>query len=396
MRHPNTIYVSPDNSPGFKTLIRNQDQELNKLKISFVKTDEFNKNANAVIDRGCQELEEEIKRLSPEGEKITLAILKLAIMNLNSKLRRRGTISAFEINSSRDQNTGEHLPLSDEKLRSNQLQVRKSHETNIPKIKPILVGDTVTIKNKTDKHKANDMFVVTGKNDEKVKVQKILHPLKNVPGKIMSKTYETDEIRLRMIHRPKPIDDNDDEEENVYDVDIIKVQDKNQDSWNPIDQRFFARDDDSEDETIPDDQPRVTNDDVVTEPVAASDEIQIEAVIVDENSGLEWDDSPEQYELKQANSSSDDYLDFVLEPKILFPEEGKEIEPEADTTESLTSETSSEVFNVQETPTTPVKPKLVRNNAFRKKNKTPRKFRKRVTPASSPRVTRSQTTDSQG
>ena len=188
LRHPNTIYVSPDNSPGFKTLIKNQDQELNKLKISFVKTDEFNKNANAVIDRGCQELEEEIKRLSPEGEKITLAILKLAIMNLNSKLRRRGTISAFEINSSRDQNTGEHLPLSDEKLWSNQLKVRKSHETNIPKIKPILVGDTVTIKNKTDKHKANDMFVVTGKDNEKVKVQKILHPLKNVPGKIMSKT----------------------------------------------------------------------------------------------------------------------------------------------------------------------------------------------------------------
>ena len=67
MRHPNMIQVSPDNSPGFQNLTKNKEKDLLKLKITFVKTDELNKNANAVIDRGCQELEDEIKKISPEG-----------------------------------------------------------------------------------------------------------------------------------------------------------------------------------------------------------------------------------------------------------------------------------------------------------------------------------------
>ena len=45
----------------------NKDSDLNKLQIQIIKTDELNKNSNAVIDRGCQELEEELKRLAPEG-----------------------------------------------------------------------------------------------------------------------------------------------------------------------------------------------------------------------------------------------------------------------------------------------------------------------------------------
>ena len=52
--------------------------------------DELNKNANAVIDRGCQD---EIKKISPEGEKLAQSSLKLAILSLNSKL----TVSAYEI-----------------------------------------------------------------------------------------------------------------------------------------------------------------------------------------------------------------------------------------------------------------------------------------------------------
>ena len=92
-----------------------------------VKTDEINKNSNAVIDRGCQELEEELKRLEPEGGKLTISTLRLAIFNLNGKLRRRGTISAYEINTSRDQITGDNLLLSDKKIRDDQLQKRKEN-----------------------------------------------------------------------------------------------------------------------------------------------------------------------------------------------------------------------------------------------------------------------------
>ena len=39
--------------------------ELQKLHIYMTKTDEINKNANAIIDKGCRELEDETKRVEP-------------------------------------------------------------------------------------------------------------------------------------------------------------------------------------------------------------------------------------------------------------------------------------------------------------------------------------------
>ena len=177
MRKPDQIFVSVDNAPGFKSLLNNTDQDLKKLRITMVKTDELNKNANAVADKACQEVEEELKRLHSEGDMISNATLKLAIMNLNSKLRRKGKISAFEINSARDQNTGENLALNDENLRNEQLETRKDRRT-LPEPAIINVGDTVKVKNRTNKHKADDIYLVTNKNNEEVTVQKILHPLK--------------------------------------------------------------------------------------------------------------------------------------------------------------------------------------------------------------------------
>ena len=85
-------------------------------------------------------------------------------MNLNSKLRRRGNISAYEINSARDQNTGEKLNLDDATLRANQLKTRSIQQDDSIKVEPILVGDTVSVKNKTDKHKANEMYIAVGKD----------------------------------------------------------------------------------------------------------------------------------------------------------------------------------------------------------------------------------------
>ena len=91
------------------------------LKIALISTDEFNKNANAVIDKGCQELEEELTRLAPEGNRISETTLAMTILSLNQKLRRKGTISAYEIHTARDLHTGENLNLDDSLLRQNQL-----------------------------------------------------------------------------------------------------------------------------------------------------------------------------------------------------------------------------------------------------------------------------------
>ena len=54
MRKPDSIHVIVDNAPGFVSLIKNKDRDLEKLKIILSATDEFNKNVNAVTDRGCQ------------------------------------------------------------------------------------------------------------------------------------------------------------------------------------------------------------------------------------------------------------------------------------------------------------------------------------------------------
>ena len=167
MRRPGEIFISVDNSPGFKTLLANNDSDLKKLNISIVKTDELNKNANAVVDKQCQELEAEIKKLEPEGGKISLSTLKLAVMNLNSKLRRRGNISSFEINFARDQNTGENIDIDDKVLRGDQLEKRKETR-EIEPTKSINIGDTVKLKNGNDKHKASDIFIVTSKEEENV------------------------------------------------------------------------------------------------------------------------------------------------------------------------------------------------------------------------------------
>ena len=89
------------------------------------------------------------------------------------------------------------------------------------------------------------MYLAVAKDGEKVKVQKILHPLQETPIKIMSKTYETNEKRLKMIHRPEFIDD-----ENVHiDVEEVLVLKKPEfKTWNPIDQNFFKQEDSDNDE----------------------------------------------------------------------------------------------------------------------------------------------------
>ena len=63
------------------------------------------------------------------------------------------------------------------------------------------IGDTVKVKNKSDKHKASDIFIVTSKNDKEVGIQKLLHPLKKTPPKFMGKIYNT---KTKLLHTSHP------------------------------------------------------------------------------------------------------------------------------------------------------------------------------------------------
>ena len=262
MRRPDSITVTVDNAPGFSSLITKKDKDLEKLKIILMPTDEFNKNANAVIDKGCQELEEELTKLVPGGSKITQPILAQAILQLNQKIRRKGTISSFEIHTARDLHTGENLNLDDKLLRHNQLQARKDQNSKTEKFaEDVHVGDTVIVRNKRDKHKARDMFLVTAKEGEQVEVQKLLHPLIPGKGKLMSKVYKTDKKRLKPIRsfvetvdRIGLKDDslNTEAREDQKDININQYSESSNKApvWNPVDLKFFHDDDSDEDESV--------------------------------------------------------------------------------------------------------------------------------------------------
>ena len=72
-----TVWV--DSASGFKSLAKN-NRELSYLGISIELSDSNNKNGLAIVDKAIQELEKDIKTLSPEGRGITPTILAKSTM----------------------------------------------------------------------------------------------------------------------------------------------------------------------------------------------------------------------------------------------------------------------------------------------------------------------------
>ena len=204
MRKPGWIEVSVDNAKGFESLVKQKDAELNNLKIKLDLTDVFNKNANSVVDKACQELEEELRKVSPGGHSLTQAQLAQAVMQVNQKLRRGGGLSSHEINTSRDMHTGQNLQIQDDLLRQDQIQKRKEQQERhggVTEKQPLKLGDRVAVLQQQDKHKARDVYRVTSatQEDAKIGIQK------EWQGKLRSKVYHTDEKRLVRIGPSPPL-----------------------------------------------------------------------------------------------------------------------------------------------------------------------------------------------
>jgi hypothetical protein len=106
------------------------------------------------------------------------------------------------------------------------------------------------VHNRKEKHKAKEMFIVTAKTDDKVKVQKVLHPLSSGKGKFMSKVYQTDQKRLRTIHRPLStgIDDDDTNSDEETLPATVSQQKNLTSNWNPVNEKFFSSNEDSDDD----------------------------------------------------------------------------------------------------------------------------------------------------
>ena len=115
-----------DQAPGFKKLSK-QNSDLSDLGIDLQLGDAKNKNSLALVDRKMRELEDEIKKLAPSNNVIDVRILTKATSVVNEKDVNKGNscLSAKEILFSRDQFTGENLPLEDEVLAEETMDNRK-------------------------------------------------------------------------------------------------------------------------------------------------------------------------------------------------------------------------------------------------------------------------------
>merc|ERR1712240_204538 len=257
IRHPGPITIVTDSAPGLLSLAKT-DKDLRDLHISVVIKDPFNKNYNAVVDRACQDMEQEIRKLAPEGKKISQSLLAKATISVNTILRRKQGISAYELHTSRSQDTGSNLLLEDEKMYQEQIRVRNRQSLSPPP-KDIRIGDTVTDIAPQNKHKTREIYLVTGKEKDKISAQRLLHPLSETPLKFMSREYISNPKHLRVLHRPEispptslqspktvvPEEIAPSRSPKVSPQPSVKVS---KTPWNPINEKHFESDSDDDDE----------------------------------------------------------------------------------------------------------------------------------------------------
>ena len=232
IRSTGQINIIVDNATGFIPLINNKDPDLHKLGINLEQTDVMNKNANAVVDKACQELEREILKAAPDGRPISSTTLIQATNSINNKLRRNGQISSWEIHFNRDMFSGENLNLDYNKIRTEQVKTRTvqnmSHNNDIKLRQSPSAGDIVTIPSKTTKHLANDNYLVTSTNNEKINIQKIINPHSEKPN-LRAKVYTTDSQRCQVVYKANK-QTIVDRETKLY----TPTQPKSKQTWNPI------------------------------------------------------------------------------------------------------------------------------------------------------------------
>ena len=171
------VIVRTDNATGFQALARN-DKKLSTLQITIELSDPHNKNGNSCVDKAISELINEITKLIPIEVPIDICSLAKAVNNLNSRIRRRGNLSASEILFCRDQITNNNLHIKDEIIADDQQMVRdkanSKHNEQIKSNSPVIKkGNLVQRNENPKKHMLRETFLVTDIQDQNLKAQKL-------------------------------------------------------------------------------------------------------------------------------------------------------------------------------------------------------------------------------
>ena len=178
IRSKGQVTIRTDNATAFKSL-SNSDEQLQKLNITIELSDPNNKNGNACVDRAISEIIDELNTNIRDEIQLSQADLSQALMSVNTKLRRKGKLSASEIIFSRDQISNQNLDIDDKDIQATQEQVRtKANERHNSKVsitkQNIKPGDLVQKKEKAKKHHIKDTYLVTSTDSKTVQAKKIL------------------------------------------------------------------------------------------------------------------------------------------------------------------------------------------------------------------------------
>ena len=188
------------------------------------------------------------------------------------------------------------------------------------------------------------MYVITKKTGDDVDMQKLIHPLAAEPARLMNKVYHTNQKYLTTLHRPETLYEETDfqeDEENYHAQPEEKITYKTQ--WSPINSHFFETDDDSDEDEERNNKTKTYK------------KTNVKKETDTEDTELQWDHTPEQYELESTDM---DNLELLLLPRPIFNDEILQDQ------ETLSSD--DDIF-MPSTPPERRSTKLTRRNAIRKK-----------------------------
>ncbi len=225
--------IRVDNATGFLSL--KDDQYLKNVGIEIDYSRVKNKNSNPTIDKAIQELENELKRLLPDGQPSSISTLATAVRNINNRIRQHG-LSSREIITKRETFTNKDLEFSDSDLSN--FKHTKRHENHnyserskanggaIATEASIDVGDIVHVKNEGSKHKARDFYLVV----EVDMVQHLASLQKFCGSQLRSKRYT---VRFNEIYKSpctwtSTSSLQNEESDNESDIDIVTGSEQDQ------------------------------------------------------------------------------------------------------------------------------------------------------------------------
>ena len=206
IRHASKVEVRTDRAPALQSLANRPDPQLLDNGIVVVLGEHANPNSNCSVDKTIRELEEEIKRIHPDGGKLTPGTLSRAVTTMNDRVRGHG-LSASQLHFSRDHHTGKNLSLRDSKFKEVREARREHHNptaakaraptgAKLPPTKVIRPGQMVFIKGEGDKHSSREPLLVTSTEGKMITAQKVRRATPGHTGQPKVTSY-----KLRMDQR---------------------------------------------------------------------------------------------------------------------------------------------------------------------------------------------------